>query len=619
MTCERLWWLRYDQGIVPIHDKKDRMGGTLIHLALAYYYASLMPTPPSWFHEKDLNAALEEKGVGFPDLIPIAKEVLVAYMQTYPQETFKPVTIEKQFVARVGDLDPGGPDPSLDDELVSCRPDLIAEIDGKNYMVDHKSSGGGWGRGKALEKWNPNGNYLLDWQVLWNLHIVRQTMPIEGFIIQRLKRSAPYQVDRNFVSVAAKPYGEAPRVGRAAVARERENKRRAEAGIPPIPAFWACFGRFGACFLPETLVTTTDGPKPIEELRPGTRVLTHRNRFRSVAKTMGRWYDGEIVELSIGRRKSLPLTATTEHPILVQRDEKSLWLPINDVKVGDQVLVPHCVGEAEETPLADEEKAELLGLFLAEGHASGYVGLTRDSWAGTRVVWTFGRHEEALVERTVELIRKVHGIEPVVNQKASVTVVKLNDAASAVYYMRAFGHKAPFKRLPPEILNASRNIVLAFMRGWMLGDGGQQKMRIYGTTSSKRMTIQWLGLLARHDIHPTSFANNRDGGWVTRDRQIKRRYTQHMISFSGGAFEAIAPTFGREFRASIHNVPAELDGRRLYSVVGVTRRDYEGPVYNLEVADDHTYVADGYIVHNCDYRPLCLGQDVMDELYKVEK
>jgi len=35
---------------------------------------------------------------------------------------------------------------------------------------------------------------------------------------------------------------------------------------------------------------------------------------------------------------------------------------------------------------------------------------------------------------------------------------------------------------------------------------------------------------------------------------------------------------------------------------------YRGPVYNLEVEEDNTYVASGYVVHNCDNRPICLAQ-----------
>lgn len=252
MVCERMWWLHYEARLTLKEDKEHRLRGTLIHLAMAYYFASKMDPPPAWFHEKDLNTALEEKGAGLPDGIRKAKEVLVAYMHTYPDDDLQPYTVEQQFTATLGELDPGGPHPELDNEVISCRPDLIARSGGILNIWDSKSARAGWskrGEPGRLERWSDKGPWALDWQSLVNLHIVRRRLsePVQSFIIQRLKREPPYDFDRHVLKIPPRPYELAPRVAREAVYREIQIREKVKKGIAPTPSFWACYGRYGPC------------------------------------------------------------------------------------------------------------------------------------------------------------------------------------------------------------------------------------------------------------------------------------------------------------------------------------------------------------------------------------
>lgn len=265
-VCETLWDLKYNHGYSQKEDKKYRLGGTLIHLALAYYYAAKMPDPPPWFRAEDLNAALERRGRGFPDLIQKAKEVMVAYGEWYTRvepDPWIPRFIEQEFSARVGDLDPppyapgrGPVDRSLDSEVVTCAPDLIVELPDpavpgpSNFIVDFKSWKPNW-KGGRLEDWDDNGRFVLDWQVLVNLQIVRQHMPIRGFIIQRMLRQpvrGQYDFDRHVLSIPTCAYAEdAPRELRRCVQLERDIRQRIAAGVRPNRSLWACWNGWGAC------------------------------------------------------------------------------------------------------------------------------------------------------------------------------------------------------------------------------------------------------------------------------------------------------------------------------------------------------------------------------------
>jgi hypothetical protein len=256
-----LYQLKYDQGYDSKEEKEWKIGGTLIHLAMSYYYAGLMAVPPEWYQREDLNTGLERRGAGFPHRIQRAKEVMLQYRDFYTPDpdAWVPVATEKQFEASIGELDPGGPDKTLDDEIVTCKPDLVVSVSNpasfgpENWIVDFKTWRAEWGRNATgLEKWERKAQmkFALDWQVLFYLHIVRRHMPIKGFIIQRMLRDPVYgkfDFDRHILKIPQIAYERAPSEIRRCVRTEREIRRKLAAGIRPSQSFWACQQEFGPC------------------------------------------------------------------------------------------------------------------------------------------------------------------------------------------------------------------------------------------------------------------------------------------------------------------------------------------------------------------------------------
>jgi len=255
-VCERAWALRYYYWIRQNVDNEYRMGGSLIHTCYEYYYATKMSEEMRkercpWFYRQTLQERLEEQGRDFPELVEMAKENLAAYMQVYSHEPVRPLWIEREFSATLGEIDPGGPHPELDDEVVTCRSDLVFENDDGIWIMDYKSVGAqGTGRDGRLWRWKANNEYALNLQVLVNLHLVRRVLGagrVRGFIIQRTTRQGPYDFDRHVLSVPMKAYKETPRQLRYAVQHEMEVARTIQEGGRPKPSFNACFGRYGAC------------------------------------------------------------------------------------------------------------------------------------------------------------------------------------------------------------------------------------------------------------------------------------------------------------------------------------------------------------------------------------
>ena len=230
-------------------EKDFQLRGTLIHLALAYYYGSKLNPRPKWFEERDLFSALDERGRGCPDGIQCAKENLELYMQAYANDVWKPLHVEEEFAATLGELDPGGPFPEIDDEIVTCRPDLVVEAGGSAWVVDYKTAGKVWRRDGKLDRWKDDGAFALDWQVLVNLTIVRKRLarPVKGFVVERLKREAPYDFDRHVLRIPGWAYEQTPRELRLAVKSEIDIVDALNKGILPSPSFHLCYGRYGPC------------------------------------------------------------------------------------------------------------------------------------------------------------------------------------------------------------------------------------------------------------------------------------------------------------------------------------------------------------------------------------
>lgn len=264
--CPRKWMLRYRKRLRPIAEPPFRMGGTLIHDAVAYHYAERLIAAgkydtPSWWTGESLDDVLVKAGAGHPDLIQIAKEVYDAYPRYWEDVAalnsgvpWEPVAVEEEWRATVGQIDPGGDDTSLDDEVVTCRTDLVARDvhTGDIIIVDHKTKSGGWGESgrNRLPVWKSDGEYAISWQALLNLYIIRLNFPNETvrcFTINRIKRQPPYDFDRHTLDISPRVYAAVPRTVRAMVAKEREVDGMIAAGAPPVPHLWSCFGRYGAC------------------------------------------------------------------------------------------------------------------------------------------------------------------------------------------------------------------------------------------------------------------------------------------------------------------------------------------------------------------------------------
>ena len=237
------------------YDLPHRVGGTMIHSAYQYLYTSQMAEKPEWFHRTSLAEKLDEHAQSLhpslrDKLIEMTYENLVAFQAWLEEVGDHPtVFLEHEYKARVGDIDPGGPWPEVDDELVTARSDRTYRTESGLWIMDYKSVGrSGCNRNGLLKTWDPRGKYALNWQSFINLLVSRAAgFDTRGFVILRTTRQAPYDFDRKPLTIPSAPYKAAARVVRECVKHEHTLIKKLDEGGSPSPRFHACHNEYGAC------------------------------------------------------------------------------------------------------------------------------------------------------------------------------------------------------------------------------------------------------------------------------------------------------------------------------------------------------------------------------------
>lgn len=239
--CKQQWKLRYHDNLVLVQDKEHRMRGTLWHLCMAYYNAWRLPPDrkPAWYTNGDLLTDL--KRVAGDHYVQLALHLYTNVMPHYVawadiefrNNGLQVLSIEEELVVKVGAIDPGGPDSTLDDEEVSCAPDVLY-TDGTYIVIDdYKTKARSYRKDGGLSKWKLKNEFRPSWQANTNLVIARTVHAnavVSAFNIARAMVTTTPAFDRNAVIIEAPAYASTPRKIRQYVAEERELRRKIETG-----------------------------------------------------------------------------------------------------------------------------------------------------------------------------------------------------------------------------------------------------------------------------------------------------------------------------------------------------------------------------------------------------
>lgn len=364
-----------------------------------------------------------------------------------------------------------------------------------------------------------------------------------------------------------------------------------------------------SCLETGTQVHTKNGFKEIQDLEIGDLVLTHLGNWKPVLNKWSRETTGDLYSLSISNRGNYSLNITGNHPVLTNNG----WVKVEDLnpKVHQIVVEPLttafrrrdknkvfefkigsqrynkgsselCRGagcyKVKEVPncTLDRDLSWWLGLWFAEGSTSenGTISIA------------MGHDEEEYLDRWIEIAEKKFGLTGTKSltfngrghQHANA---RIHNKYLQTFFDKEFGKGCKVKTLPDWFFDQPDCILNSFLEGFIVGDGSLKNsgdQTVIGLANEKLIYQLW--------------------------------YMSHLL----GRFPSI-----RKCIASYHkhrNLPEDLNykdhgsfwlslpksfpsGYGLSRSFKLKKQDRETTVWDIEVADDHSFLAQGVVVHNC--------------------
>lgn len=399
----------------------------------------------------------------------------------------------------------------------------------------------------------------------------------------------------------------------------------------------AWFQESGCCLAAGTPVRMADGSeKPIEQVSEGDAVVTHTGSARRVIGVSVRLYTGAMYTVNVVGFP-FPVTMTADHKMAVWRDGRLSWVRADGLDPGDELLVadrqpeyagsfidvarlfgPAAVVGDDRVRLKNSKYANaihrriavtpslarLVGLYLAEGGV--HEG---------RVTFTFHRRERALAAEVISLIRGIFGVSAktvLSKTRPTLRFVRCQNVNVAAVFKAMVPGNVYDKRTPGAFLTAGPEVRLALLLGWMAGDGyaavGRRKTRHKGATYEQWQTrVQGVTVSAGLARDMTMLALSCGLKAHTGRRAARaQRETAYDVTLAGPKVVSLFPALAAKCRAvGMQHRHRLTDARR--TPFGYARPVREisteqvadRPVYDIEVEEDHSFVANGLVSSNC--------------------
>jgi len=294
----------------------------------------------------------------------------------------------------------------------------------------------------------------------------------------------------------------------------------------------------------------------------------------------------------------------------------------------------------------------LMGFYLAEGSICKLKNRP-DSY---HTIFSFGTDEPELAKKVQRLIKSYFNIEATLVLRKTTLGVDTGRKVIAKELLRLGGKGARSKFIAGEIFNWPDEEIRSLIRSYWEGDGslfkvGERWQASAGTTSYD-LAVGLTLLLSRLGFRPTiskdkmceSIIDGRrlNGNGIVYQIRISKydeiaRFAKEILQKEIVSLERDFPlsqkiefinqvrankNISKSCRKSGWNVDGvndsapsiqdyylwkkevdiyemQLGGLRMMPISGIKKYSYEGPVYNLTLSGDNTFMASQYLTHNC--------------------
>ena len=399
--------------------------------------------------------------------------------------------------------------------------------------------------------------------------------------------------------------------------------------------------RHDFCLPAGTLIMTDTGMTPIEYIRSGDTVYTVDGNWRPVLNTMNRVSD-EMTTIKV-YGYPLPTEITPNHPVYVVPAERikschgssngvkprhrpddrgickrcgkpidftAVWVNAENVKVGDYIKVAIDGSNDEDT--AGVDFAYMCGMYVGNGNIifSRYGHEQTGAPYASGVQFTLsGREEDRdIYDRLLEAGTAVYGKTPDIDKDYSgrnAYVMIWRDKLYTHKIFELFGNGCKVKSIPQAVLNWSKEEKAAFIAGYIDSDG-------YAAHTKGSISIvsvnRGLAFGAQRILWSL-------GVPVTVGLHSRAKWIKSFESFSSEAYHVymsncpeLIAKYSAKCRRGCFTTREKFDGPTVLLHDGFaylrvtevkTRECTPTRVFNFEVADDNSYIAEGLPVHNC--------------------
>lgn len=376
-------------------------------------------------------------------------------------------------------------------------------------------------------------------------------------------------------------------------------------------------GNFDRCITKDTLITTKQGYKKVQDIVIGDEVLTHNGKLEKVTWLDKHIHKGNKVTLRlVGDYRKL--VCTDNHPILVAYTDKRThkyrkesvnninWLRADQLNYKYQFgLIPkrHLTEQIDLSP----DILYLMGWIMSDGYVSTNGYLIRITYQTNQlncatkclnIIEDYLSDEQYYYSKnnTKRIIRKPSKIFRYKNcYRLEVHSKKLHSLS------QWFGCNPNYKKLNPDIYNRYSNL-MPFIIGWLEGDGHQKLNTNYDgycRNSIEISTIYTDLLLQCRQIMI-------DNGIYSSIREVKPRLGKEQLnlSFSNEYINKCLdfyPSLKYQKITVYKNTSKVLETEQGFwsQIQLLSIEPIKEEVYNFEVEKSHSYIANGIVTHNC--------------------
>ena len=363
------------------------------------------------------------------------------------------------------------------------------------------------------------------------------------------------------------------------------------------------------CALAGTWVELADGTGcPIEEIQTGMKVRTHTGNVREVVQPKSHIHTGDFVDIQVRGQK---LSVTGGHPVYVANRVSSkgntvklgtpAWVAARELTKDMYVVYPklQSVGEYQNISIfddnprkperiqefsttMDEKWGAVIGLYLAEGNCRPHS-----------VAFTFNSEEQDLVDLVKDFGTSLGITSTIVDysERAAVTII-LNSVNLSRFFKKYCNTGSKEKTVPQFILNSPASVRKELIKHYLLGDGHiRNNLAKFGTVSRNLFTGM-RSLLSAEGIYVAEIVSNG---------KYDNHAEQYVGNISGVNYRRLAREWGfPSDESSCRTTYLDIGDSLYVKITSIKKYDDENiPVYNMEVEEDHSYIAQGFINHNC--------------------